>query len=382
MKTHITYQTVNSHFQLTNKDQAGRSCSYVHDKSMLHRLMPQLALFSTILLATGQSSAATSYIYINPTNSAGDLEPQQYIESTTGPVYYSGSATEARASAGDGQLNIRSSFAPITGGFSSATAGTRTQAGFYHNIGIGAGTSGLNSGDPITLSISFSLDGLLRTSAYTGSATPGRSGSASSSASLLESSYFYVVDKTPTLGEGGEPAWSSSTAVDFQPQASLSLEGTFNNPVAGGWEYIHKEGWGWSWTNNLGDSQSAGVPLDPYNPDIYQCASSTISCANQYLNFDTGLLNIDFETAVGNTVALSGFLELVIHGYASNETVAVSTSNDFMNTFSANITDPYGTGIELLPELSTTVVPVPAAVWLFGSGLIGLVGVARRKVRV
>lgn len=29
--------------------------------------------------------------------------------------------------------------------------------------------------------------------------------------------------------------------------------------------------------------------------------------------------------------------------------------------------------------LNETVVPVPAAVWLFGSGLIGLVGVARRK---
>ena len=29
-----------------------------------------------------------------------------------------------------------------------------------------------------------------------------------------------------------------------------------------------------------------------------------------------------------------------------------------------------------------SVVPVPAAVWLFGSGLIGLIGVARRKVRV
>ncbi len=29
---------------------------------------------------------------------------------------------------------------------------------------------------------------------------------------------------------------------------------------------------------------------------------------------------------------------------------------------------------------TVTVVPVPAAVWLFGSGLIGLVGVARRKV--
>lgn len=28
---------------------------------------------------------------------------------------------------------------------------------------------------------------------------------------------------------------------------------------------------------------------------------------------------------------------------------------------------------------STTAVPVPAAVWLFGSGLIGLLGVAKRK---
>ena len=28
-----------------------------------------------------------------------------------------------------------------------------------------------------------------------------------------------------------------------------------------------------------------------------------------------------------------------------------------------------------------TVVPIPSAVWLFGSGLIGLIGVARRKVR-
>jgi len=30
-------------------------------------------------------------------------------------------------------------------------------------------------------------------------------------------------------------------------------------------------------------------------------------------------------------------------------------------------------------EYSVTLVPVPAAVWLFGSGLIGLIGVARRK---
>ena len=30
-------------------------------------------------------------------------------------------------------------------------------------------------------------------------------------------------------------------------------------------------------------------------------------------------------------------------------------------------------------DVGASVVPVPAAVWLFGSGLIGLLGVARRK---
>ena len=39
----------------------------------------------------------------------------------------------------------------------------------------------------------------------------------------------------------------------------------------------------------------------------------------------------------------------------------------------------YGFGAEGSTWVGTSVVPVPAAVWLFGSGLIGLVGVARRK---
>jgi len=41
----------------------------------------------------------------------------------------------------------------------------------------------------------------------------------------------------------------------------------------------------------------------------------------------------------------------------------------------------YGDGYDAAPSLvgTTAVVPVPAAVWLFGSGLIGFVGVTRRK---
>ncbi|MEA3242882.1 MAG: VPLPA-CTERM sorting domain-containing protein [Pseudomonadota bacterium] len=32
-----------------------------------------------------------------------------------------------------------------------------------------------------------------------------------------------------------------------------------------------------------------------------------------------------------------------------------------------------------LSATASSVVPIPAAVWLFGSGLLGLVGIARRK---
>jgi hypothetical protein len=36
-------------------------------------------------------------------------------------------------------------------------------------------------------------------------------------------------------------------------------------------------------------------------------------------------------------------------------------------------------GLVLIDDVNLSVIPVPAAVWLFGSGLLGLVGVARRK---
>ena len=36
-------------------------------------------------------------------------------------------------------------------------------------------------------------------------------------------------------------------------------------------------------------------------------------------------------------------------------------------------------GLETFARVESSVIPVPAAVWLFGSGLLGLVGVARRK---
>ena len=60
------------------------------------------------------------------------------------------------------------------------------------------------------------------------------------------------------------------------------------------------------------------------------------------------------------------------------EGTGVLSADGFENTpanwtFSSQLSGSYSMTV------STVVIPVPAAVWLFGSGLIGLVGVARRK---
>jgi hypothetical protein len=54
---------------------------------------------------------------------------------------------------------------------------------------------------------------------------------------------------------------------------------------------------------------------------------------------------------------------------------------DGFGTFDGVQLQIYGEGYDAAPSLvgTTAVIPVPAAVWLFGSGLLGLVGVARRK---
>lgn len=60
--------------------------------------------------------------------------------------------------------------------------------------------------------------------------------------------------------------------------------------------------------------------------------------------------------------------------------VLLETLNHFATV---PIGDPSGTGgvsYALHLEGTISAVPVPVAMWLFGSGLLGLIGVARRNV--
>jgi hypothetical protein len=83
----------------------------------------------------------------------------------------------------------------------------------------------------------------------------------------------------------------------------------------------------------------------------------------------------------GSKLLLGGkqFVFAITDGFADNWFEATSATLQAVNTTNYEVTFANGVSQVYSFDAIPTVVPVPAAVWLFGSGLIGLVGLARRK---
>lgn len=105
-------------------------------------------------------------------------------------------------------------------------------------------------------------------------------------------------------------------------------------------------------------------------------------------NINNGAINFASFTSVANVLDIGGWQ------FDMDSLLNESTSSLWKFTGSGSLTDLNGvyentaatyvlsanpTGSSYSISINATVVPVPAAVWLFGSGLLGLVGVARRK---
>lgn len=88
-----------------------------------------------------------------------------------------------------------------------------------------------------------------------------------------------------------------------------------------------------------------------------------------------GLAYWEGGTATPNAVGTAQNLYYVTAGTPAGIPTKVSYTLEGTASLSA-------AGLVLAPSGSTTVTPLPAAVWLLGSGLLGLTGVARRKLKV
>ncbi len=106
------------------------------------------------------------------------------------------------------------------------------------------------------------------------------------------------------------------------------------------------------------------------------------------LNAAAGTLDAVFEDAFGDSITPATSFTLFTLDFVANPPPSTSILDigfvanagdwfDFNNVKILN-SDVVYNGAEVIVQA----VPVPAAVWLFGSGLIGLVGVARRKTQL
>jgi hypothetical protein len=188
-----------------------------------------------------------------------------------------------------------------------------------------------------------------------------------------DTEFFAVSTPSTTLSLMGPGYDGVSFAGSFVVDAFISPKGTFKSGTFGFYS---------------SDAMFAGAPVVNYN-----CNKGGSNCSSGYLVYGGDLNgfgwseNYDLSTT-GQPVwanANAGMLELSVTNQAGwawdlwgsgvDERIIMNIAEG-LNLNGANaVTSWSGTADGI------AVVPVPAAVWLLGSGLIGLVGIAKRRRR-
>jgi len=169
-------------------------------------------------------------------------------------------------------------------------------------------------------------------------------GSVVSAATITPDSPLLVTTGTET----------SQSAIENYITTTFTVDGIYKQDVGGGETGVDFAN---SYTTTFDNE-----PLDPQEATITYDGGDSIFCGTCYLLVKDGnqdpswyLFNLNFWDGT-ETLNLSNFWPT--QGAISHVSI-----------YSANS----GRGLE------PPAVPIPASVWLFGSGLLGLVGVARRK---
>lgn len=246
---------------------------------------------------------------------------------------------------------------PFPGGSSLVLTAFDNTSSFLLNDGVTTETAARG----IVVDLGVDFNGFL--------ANPAAAFSSFSLGTLWNDTFFNVTDADGDLAASdvNNIRWNITAAIDTGLPSQLQLLtsiATGNTPVA---------------TNNqvsnaivqLGDLFGAAdtVGAAPGNP----IGSTSAAASNPASNYST---NFDNQVGFNNTVGLGETISLFALGIT---TQFVFGQEQIVPGNAASVSNPFDAQYTLFADGSFAPVPIPGAVWLFGAGLFGLVGVARRR---
>ena len=172
----------------------------------------------------------------------------------------------------------------------------------------------------------------------------------------------YIVYATEV---GGDVVFEGSGSLDLSAWNQLSARNRSSGVQPGGQDPFFTFG--------------ASLARDYTSPENFN-GPSTIGPGTSFISANS-------EVGDFTGICLSGCALYVPDGYISGQALAGSATFTGQTFSSIGLTPgsyewTWGSGATADSlTLNIGAVPIPAAVWLFGSGLLGLVGVARRKAR-
>ena len=311
-----------------------------------------------------------------------DWDPDVTLSSATSPVSYDSTPSNSfpiliSGFPNSGEVAGYADFGVLRAQAYSSTSGTNVN----RNASIDVDTSfsvtvnaaaapvgngpGLVFGDSVSLNLSFRLDGILNS----GAAAGDNVGSVGVGANLT------IRDPNILLDCGSPDGCYTPKLLDFRSGASTESYGS------NGFTY---NSWNWSLTTRDTLDALIDEQRDSNSWDVGPGASCSGPVCND-VSFDTGILSTMIETTVGATLDINASLGIFSQAWNYSGDGAYGSA-DFFDTYGLVLTPltedvvlDYGSITPAPFDLGGAAVPIPPAVWLFGSGLIGLIGIARRK---
>jgi len=215
----------------------------------------------------------------------------------------------------------------------------------------------------------FTADGELIRAVYSGNGSGQEILTDLGPVSSLSSVQNFNTSNFSLAGLGGSATWANSYVGYFAVALSPTQQAWTSGPLTG------QSNAGMQNFNNIysaagyvmgNASQSVGqsFTVSQSDPNSYHTQMNAGSAGAGYMGgylFGGGDQNL---AALGST----GYVDQVIYNYANPDDAAQGVGIAVIRTFA----DGHS-------ESNPAVVPVPAPILLFGSGLIGLVGIGRRK---